>query len=115
MGPDYAMNGDREREIAAVIIVLIILFVIMLVLGVSSVRAHSWYDRDCCSDTDCAPIDDTYIAETNTGYVVPSGELIKYADTRIKQSLDGGWHWCHAVPVNNWIKTYCLYVPPRGT
>jgi hypothetical protein len=109
------MTDDRERETTFVVVVLILIIIVIIGISMTFAHAHSWYDSDCCSNTDCAPIDDAYIAETNTGYVVPSGELIKYGDSRVRQSLDGGWHWCHAVPVNNWIKTYCLYVPPRGT
>lgn len=72
---------------------------------------HEWFDRACCSDRDCKPIDETSIQETPAGYLVKqSGETIPYADKRIKFSPDGRFYRCAAVPSH----TICLYTPPRG-
>jgi len=87
------------------------LIFVMLIAGITllptSAKAHSWYDHDCCSDKDCAPVNE--IKEGPGGYTLPNGDLMKYGDGRIRQSVDNQFHWCH-----NGVITYCLYVPGRG-
>lgn len=41
-------------------------FILTLILFFSfytSALAHSWYDKECCSDQDCAPVDKTVYNE----------------------------------------------------
>ncbi|CAH2394814.1 hypothetical protein MES5069_10001 [Mesorhizobium escarrei] len=55
---------------------------------------------------------------------MPSGELLPYADGRVRQSHDMRFHWCHAqkatagrhreFPSGNPDITICLYVPPKS-
>jgi hypothetical protein len=42
-----------------------------------------------------------------------TGEVITYADGRIKNSPDGEFHWCSVAGANDG-HTVCLFVPPRG-
>jgi hypothetical protein len=76
--------------------------------GADPVWAHSWYPWECCSATDCAPIEPTTVRETPNGYVVtvapgshpmwgaerqaPLTVQIPYG--RAKASPDGKWHLC---------------------
>lgn len=53
------------------------------------------------------------VKESATGYVVPSGDVIGYQDSRIKDSPDGEFHWCTTQGKNDG-KTICLFVPPRS-
>jgi hypothetical protein len=76
--------------------------------GGKAVRAHSWYPWECCSATDCAPIEPTTVRETPNGYIVtvaPGGHPMWGADRpapltvqipygRAKASPDGKWHLC---------------------
>lgn len=86
---------------------------VMLIAGITllptSAKAHSWYDKECCSGDDCAPVADGGIKEGPGGYTLPDGNLLPYGDKRIRQSVDHQFHWCH---IN--AATYCLYVPGRG-
>ncbi|CAH2399704.1 hypothetical protein MES4922_220017 [Mesorhizobium ventifaucium] len=67
---------------------------------------------------------DGAVRETSKGFKVPSGELLRYADGRVRQSHDMRFHWCHAqkvtagrhreFPSRNPDITICLYVPPKS-
>lgn len=86
---------------------------ILLSLALSSITssslAHDWYDKECCSGSDCSPVVADTVREGPSGYTLPDGNLLPYGDKRIRQSVDDRFHWCH---VN--AATYCLYVPGRG-
>lgn len=84
-------------------------------LFVSSASAHEWYAPDCCSGSDCAPVEDGGVKETASGYVLPNGEAIPFGDPRLRPSHDYQYHWCHAQNPIGFQKTYCLYIPGRGT
>lgn len=48
------------------------------------VAAHSWYDADCCSARDCAPIPASTVTLTGEGYAVtlhPGDHFMADADT----------------------------------
>ena len=71
------------------------------------------YPIECCSNRDCQMIDAEQIVESPRGYrVEPSGEILNYADPRVKMSPDGAYHWC-AIPGSP--RTICLFVPPQGS
>jgi hypothetical protein len=81
-------------------------------------------EKQCCHDEHCEPLADGTVRETSKGFKVPSGELLPYADSRLRQSHDMRFHWCHAqkaparahrdVPSGNRDITICLYVPPKS-
>jgi hypothetical protein len=93
--------------------------------GTPLASAHDdWYEKQCCHDEHCEPMADGAVRETSKGFKVPSGELLPYADSRLRQSHDMRFHWCHAqkaparahrdVPSGNRDITICLYVPPKS-
>ena len=58
------------------------------------------------------------VIETTKGFVVPSGELIRHGDPRLRPSQDFRFHWCrfnalvgHLNPQRWKTVTLCLYVP----
>jgi len=61
---------------------------------------------------------DGSIRETRKGFKVPSGELLPFADSRVRLSHDMHFHWCHSRKA--WANqrrespTICLYVPPKS-
>lgn len=83
-------------------------------LVASPVSAHDWYDRECCSDHDCAPIKRSIIQWTPTGWrvVIRPGEhplarqrieaVIPFS--QIRQSRDQFWHACIVAG-----RVLCLY------
>jgi hypothetical protein len=91
--------------------------------GAPLASAHNWYEKQCCQDEHCEPIADGAVRETSKGFEVPSGELLPYADSRVRQSHDMHYHWCHAqkatvsrhreIPFGP-DSTICLYVPPKS-
>ena len=61
-----------------------------------------------------ARVADNAIGERPEGYIIKgTGELITYADSRIKDSPDGVFHWCSVAGANDG-HTICLFVPQRG-
>ncbi|WP_372352951.1 hypothetical protein [Pararhizobium sp. BT-229] len=82
-------------------------------------RAHDapsgWsYPFSCCSNQDCRPVATRAISEKPQGYVINvTGEVVPYADTRVRSSPDGEFHWC-SVAGEARSRTLCLFVPPRS-
>jgi hypothetical protein len=61
---------------------------------------------------DCQAVPDKAIGEGPRGYIIrATGEVIGYADTRIKHSPDGMTHWCAGIKTK---RTICLFIPPKG-
>lgn len=92
----------------------------LLVAGGIS-RAHDWYDFSCCNRADCAQ---TILGEVERRidgwFVVPTKELIPFADKRIKRSLDPLIHRCifksgladyQGTGPKEPGDTRCLYIP----
>jgi len=92
---------------------LIVVFALCVVVATGAL-AHSFYDAQCCSGDDCAPVPDGAVTEGPDGYTLPNGGLVPYGSPKIRFSPDGQYHWCHSVPINGEPFTYCLYVPGRG-
>lgn len=84
-------------------------------LSPSPAAAHEaptgWsYPFACCSGFDCRP---AKVAETPTGFVVPSGEIVPMTDSRVRPSPDGLFHWCSVAGADDG-RTICLFTPPRS-
>jgi len=74
---------------------------------------HSFYEYRCCHDQDCRPVPGGAIAEGPDGCVIKAtGEVIAYADSRVRQSPDGRFHWC-SLAGSQMGRTLCLYAPGR--
>ena len=55
------------------------------------------------------------ISEKPEGYVINgTGEVVAYADKRVKDSPDGEYHWCAHQAGLDAGHTICLFVPPKG-
>jgi hypothetical protein len=76
--------------------------------------AEHWYDRQCCHDRDCEPVEPGAIRETKDGYVIrymtsrgyiAEGYLPK-GHSGIRQSRDGREHAC--APQE---RVVCIYIP----
>jgi hypothetical protein len=73
------------------------------------------YPWACCSSMDCGPVPESDISEGPDGYTVKStGEVVGYADKRVKDSPDGTFHICAHKQGIDAGKVICLYRPPRG-
>ena len=80
----------------------------------TAAKPDGWsYPLACCSGYDCRAVSSASVDEKPEGFILPSGELISYADRRVKNSPDGEFHWC-SVQGKNDGKTICLFVPPRS-
>jgi len=93
--------------------------IVIAALVAGSAAAHDapsgWsYPYACCSTDDCRPVAETAIREGPDGYVIrASGEVVPYADSRVRVSPDGDFHWC-SVAGEATSRTICLFVPPRA-
>lgn len=73
------------------------------------------YPWACCSNMDCKMVDDKAVQERFEGYLITlTGEVVAYADKRVKNSPDGEYHWCAHQAGLDAGRTICLYVPPKG-
>ncbi len=75
------------------------------------------YPWACCSNMDCKSVNDADVHEGPSGYSVAGStdaDPISYQDKRVKQSPDGGFHWCAHQAGLDVGKTICLFVPPKG-
>ena len=81
-----------------------ILFALLSIfLLTSSVKAHDWYDRECCSNEDCRPVENCDEIE-----ILPNNKA-KWQDKifeKIKPSKDNKCHVC----ITHWGKPMCTYV-----
>jgi len=72
------------------------------------------YPLNCCSNQDCREVKQSAISERPNGYVIgQTGEVIGYADHRLKDSPDGQYHWC-TIGGSEQGATICLFVPPHS-
>ena len=81
------------------------LFVLAVALP-SAALAHSWYDSWCCSDKDCAELNDSRVKITPAGYVVDGTFVVPFTSAR--RSQDSKYHACFPTPK----ELRCLYAPP---
>jgi hypothetical protein len=73
------------------------------------------YPWACCSSLDCKEVAEKAISERPDGYVIKdTGEVVAYADKRVKNSPDGLYHWCAHQAGLDAGHTICLFVPPKG-
>lgn len=104
-----------RRAYAAMWTLSLLLFVLSLLVLSSAAFAHQaaadWeYPYQCCSGDDCREVPATSVTEDRNGYRVPSGELLRFNDRRLRPSPDGLFHWC-AIGAT----TRCLFVPTPAT
>jgi hypothetical protein len=73
------------------------------------------YPWACCSNMDCKMLESKAVSERPEGYVIQdTGEVVAYADKRVKDSPDGEYHWCAHQAGLDAGHTICLFVPPKG-
>lgn len=76
-------------------------------------QAHSWYDLDCCSGNDCAPVDNI-IQNTDSVYAKTIHGIAPILDTtRQLISKDERLHAC-IIKMKNGDFIRCLYIPPTN-
>ena len=85
-----------------------ILFVcLLLLILVSPVLAHDWYDSTCCSNQHCHPITCESITEQGRVLVYKG---MKFYDSMIKPSKDALCHVCIGDENGPYQRPICLYV-----
>ena len=119
----------NARVILFIVVAAVILFVL---LRPWHARAHDApsglsYPAGCCSNYDCRPVDGPNAVPHHDGNVrvrftdaggyeiETTGERLGPfgSDSRVKQSMDGEYHWCSTSGKDDG-KTICLLVPPLG-
>lgn len=118
---DGGMSADwwRRRAIAAAAV----LAMALIVTDPGRAAAHGWYDRDCCSGTDCSPVKPSVVKAMADGWhitITPAdhplvkatiGAVIPFSDPRIRRSQDEDFHVCISFYRQSVL---CTYVPPFG-
>ncbi len=102
-------------------VVIILTACLMLAVLASVAKAHMWYDPDCCSGNDCAPVEKAdYVAGAlyngPPGQASPlpvmvvttrHGQAVLTQNTKRRASQDGQLHACIFGG-----RLICLYLPP---
>ena len=97
---------------------------IVIILVVSAIRsdAHEWYDPECCSGQDCAPVAREHVVATPDGWQVrlkpgehpntrfPVDRTLPYTSPQVRHSQDSDFHACVLGGT-----LLCLYVPDMGS
>jgi hypothetical protein len=98
---------------------LILLSVLASPLCLTPARAHDWYPRECCHDTDCAPVESILrLVPTGAGapqLIVTSkhGRAIVPQDFPMRESEDGRMHVCmKRYDALGEMEVNCLFIPP---
>lgn len=93
------------------------LVILGVLLSATYASAHSFYEYECCSDYDCAPLEETKIEEKDGGWTLWDGRHVPYRDKRVKPSPDGQFHLCEQKWEPNTAdrKILCLYAPIGGS
>jgi hypothetical protein len=104
----------------------------LFLMPLNKALSHSFYDPECCSDKDCAPIDSKLVRITDSGYVVTVGPgqhpMVKHAPVSFvipyhtaRESPDGRYHVCiteqHVSPDGTaqfGASMLCFYRPPMS-
>jgi hypothetical protein len=76
--------------------------------------ADHWYDRQCCHDRDCEPVEPGAIRQTKEGYFIRymtsrgyvAEGFLPHGHTGIRSSQDGREHAC--APQE---RVVCIYIP----
>lgn len=107
------MCKDPVQRVTRLLAAILVVALCILVALVSGVRAHSWYDPDCCSGNDCQPVQSiSFVASDPASLPVmivttSIGTQPVTKETKIRQSKDNQMHACI------WYgKLLCLYLPP---
>ncbi len=83
----------------------------LLIVGILALPVHSWYDPQCCSNTDCRSVSDDDILEGDKDYIyLPLG--IHFPKSMEKPSHDSKYHVCYSVGTLNGkleYSPYCIY------
>jgi len=68
-------------------------------------RVHDWYDSDCCSKSDCRPIEScSEIEELTEGRVKWNGYIFR--KDNVRPSKDSKCHFC----ITGWKVPMCAYI-----
>jgi len=94
---------------------------VLLTFLASMVFAHEWYDPECCSDQDCAPIpvhaveqlpDGKYRVTLRPGeHFMVSGKTFVGSPISVRNSMDGDYHACIVNYEMADATLRCLYKP----
>jgi hypothetical protein len=92
-------------------LVRITLIIILLSApAITDALAHSWYDPECCSERDCAPVTTTEQVNGGAMMTTEHGTVFvpnSYKPMRISQ--DGKWHVCMTTLYTGEKKLLCVY------
>lgn len=124
------IRGSHKKLTAGILTVFGILLLLYSIAVCSSFRvhAHEWYDPDCCSDRDCAPVIKSEPYQGGTLLFTKHGKVFlpkdwnlpdKKMGFKIRESQDTNMHACIVFDeYNSAVKKgeamgylLCLYVP----
>jgi len=101
---------------------------LIVAFGLAAIAtAHEWYDSDCCSGNDCAPIPTSAVSIGPEGYTVTIGpgdhplaggtitKFFRYDSPQVRVSQDGKYHTCVIGSEGGEQWMLCLYAPNLGS
>ena len=72
--------------------------------------SHSFYPRECCSGTDCAPLAASRVQVTPAGYLIDGRETIPFRLAR--WSPDSDYHGCFPATMQG--RVGCFWAPRQA-
>lgn len=107
-----------NTNIKTALVLIIALGFLIWVAMKSEAHSHEWYDQECCSDKDCAPVEEIKFGTDSDGNGIVSVRTKhgfvegKLKNISIRPSKDDEYHACLILYHQAVIR--CLYVPAGG-
>lgn len=86
------------------ILILALMFVSVPAIG------HSFYPKDCCSDSDCDVLASSRVQVTPAGYIIDGRETVPYS--KALWSPDEHFHGCFPKALQG--RVGCFWAPQRA-
>ena len=93
-----------------------IMAMLMNCIGSNAARAHSWYPKSCCSDSDCTVADSMFVDQRGDNIVIAgSNRIVVPHGLRAQPSLDENIHICFSRSrTEDTTAVYCLFLPGQA-
>jgi hypothetical protein len=100
---------DNEKITLLIVTLAAAACFFLLLLLVSKANAHDWYDNECCSERDCAPVTNSLrLPNGDLKVTTKQGTGIVSKNTNRKASKDSEEHACM---LPNSERVICFYQP----
>jgi hypothetical protein len=107
MKPTPIRNGLFAFIVSVTVITIVAVVIMLFIFRIQAAQSHSWYDPECCSENDCAPV--TKYTQGADGAFVTSkiGTVWVPKTFKHRPSKDGQMHVCMSLGRPHTL--FCVY------